>query len=159
VSGTADLGPSHHPLPPPPIRSVAGTVFGMTTLLGGLLVVVGSFMPWLTVAAAFVGTISYSGVEGGKDGVITLIIGVLAVTVGAVRLLSQRVPRVVQHISAALGVLVLAIGFYDLEEVRQRVAGFSTEPYGTAFTGPGLYAVIVGGGLITIGGLVSQRPQ
>jgi hypothetical protein len=134
-------------------------VFAVATLLGGLLVVVGSFLPWVTFHAAFVGSISYSGVDGGKDGLITLVFGVLTVAIGAVRL-TERLPRVLQHLPAPLGLLTLAIGFYDLDEIQVRVAEFSSEQeYGTAMVGGGLYTLIIGGVLATIGGLVSQRPR
>jgi hypothetical protein len=129
----------------------------VTTLLGGLLVGVGSFLPWVTVASAFY-AVSFNGVGGGKDGVLTLILGVVAVAIGAVRLVGM-VPPTVQHLSGLLGVGVLALGFFDLEEVQRGVAEFSAQQeYGTAFTGAGLYTILVGGGLVTIGGLISQRP-
>jgi hypothetical protein len=159
VSSMPSGGPPYYPPypPPQPAGSVAGTLFGLATLLGGLLVVAGSFMPWLTASAPFAGTISRSGVDGGGDGVITLIIGVLAVTIGGVRLLSQRVPRVVQHLPVTFGLLAIWTGFYDLDAVQEMAAELSANENTSAMTGPGLYTIITGGFLVTIGGFVSHR--
>ena len=43
---------------------------GLLMLGGAALVVVGSFLPWITATAPFVGTVSRSLMDGGSDGVI-----------------------------------------------------------------------------------------
>ena len=62
------------PESPPPAGLVRNQIVPGATMigLGGLLIVLGSFLPWLTATAPFVGTISRNGMEGG-DGIITLI--------------------------------------------------------------------------------------
>jgi hypothetical protein len=73
--------------PPPPPPAPSGlmrnpVVPGATmALLGGVLIVLGSFLPWLTATAPLVGTISRNGMEGG-DGIITLILGVVTILIG-----------------------------------------------------------------------------
>jgi hypothetical protein len=62
---------------------------GFHILLGaGALLVVGALLPWATVIAPFVGTISAAGTDG--DGVITLVLGLLVGACGIVGLRSQR---------------------------------------------------------------------
>jgi integrase len=47
--------------------------------VGGALAVVGSFLPWITATAAFLGTITRSGLDGRGDGMVTLVGGLVAV--------------------------------------------------------------------------------
>jgi hypothetical protein len=62
-------------------------VFGATvTTLGGLLIVLGSFLPWLTATAPLIGTITVNGLQGGGDGIITLALGIITVVIGILQL-------------------------------------------------------------------------
>jgi len=59
--------------------------------LGGVVVGIGSFLPWLTAMAPFVGSISANGLQGRGDGIITLIAGALP-TSGRDRCLRKQIP-------------------------------------------------------------------
>jgi hypothetical protein len=48
---------------------------GMIAIAGGLLLVLGAFLPWVKVTAALVGSLAVSGIEG--DGIFFLVGGVL----------------------------------------------------------------------------------
>ena len=107
------------PMPPPPVvagnASVKGAVLG---LIGGAAIVAGSFLPWITVSAPFVGSLSKNGMEGG-DGVITLAIGIAIVALSLTGMLGGKV-------SAASGVIMLlaslaagAIGVIDYLDIQK----------------------------------------
>ena len=104
------------PPPPPPARNGDGglvsTRTGFHILLGaGALLVVGALLPWATVIAPFVGTISAAGTDG--DGVITLVLGLVVGACGFVGLRSQRGKAA--KIAGAIGLVVAAvIGCYDV---------------------------------------------
>src|SRR5262245_53875284 len=44
-------------------------------VIGGVMVAAGAFLPWITVTAAFVGTIERNGLDGGGDGLIAIGVG------------------------------------------------------------------------------------
>jgi hypothetical protein len=55
---------------------------GIGLILAGGLLVVASFMPWASVQT-LLGTVSYSGVDGNGDGIITLVAGFFVGLMGA----------------------------------------------------------------------------
>ncbi len=63
-------------------------------LVAGVLAVVGSFLPWITATAAFVGTISRNGIDGGGDWVITIVLGLVIALMGVAILASPSNPSV-----------------------------------------------------------------
>jgi hypothetical protein len=71
------------------------------TLLGGVLIVLGSFLPWLTATAPLVGTMSRNGMEGG-DGIITLILGVVTILIGVTQLTATNLPTLLQRSPSSL---------------------------------------------------------
>ena len=88
---------------------------------GGLLIAVGSFLPWITATAAFVGSVSVSGLDGGGDGIITLIVGI-AVIVFAVVVLVGNQTGTAWDIPIALGGLIAGgVAIVNLAEVNDRV--------------------------------------
>lgn len=126
----------------------------LVTIAGGTLAVVGSFLPWVSLQAPFVGTIQKSGMEGG-DGVITLVIGAIALLVGIAYLTSAQLPRVVtgSPILGALGVGFVAILNYM--DVSSRVGQLSTdtEGLGSGSVGVGLYSLGFAALLLLVGGV------
>jgi hypothetical protein len=54
---------------------------GILAIVGGGLIVLGAFLPWVKATAAFVGTITRSGMEGG-DGPIFLAAGFVIAGIG-----------------------------------------------------------------------------
>jgi hypothetical protein len=82
------------------------------TVLGGLLIVLGSVLPWLSFTAPFVGTITKNGMEGG-DGIITLILGVVTILIGVTQFTATRLPVVMHRSSIATGVITGVVATYD----------------------------------------------
>lgn len=130
------------------------------TIIGGALLALGSFMPWVTAVdfSNGVDTWSFSGLDGVRDGLFILPIGIGAVCIGVTRLVVSTHPYF-QRLPLALGVLAAAISIYDLVDINERLADMNTSTTnGAVSQGPGLYAVIVGAVVTAIGGLVVTGP-
>jgi hypothetical protein len=123
------------------------SVAGAAVLLGGIGVVVGSFLPWITVSSAFT-TVSRSGIDGGGDGVITLVIGALIAVCG-VFLATGRKAVAAWAAGLVLGLAAAGIGILDAADVQERIEGVGSAA-AMASTGAGLYVVIVGGVLAAL---------
>jgi hypothetical protein len=126
--------------------------------LGGLLIVLGSFLPWLTATAPFVGTISRNGMEGG-DGIITLILGVVVtILIGVSQLTATRMPALLQRSSIVTGVITGAVAIYDYVEVQRRIEDVKEQSeLISASVGAGIWTLIVGAILAIVGGVVVRN--
>jgi hypothetical protein len=122
--------------------------------VGGGLVLIGSFMPWASVATAF-GTVSIAGTEG--DGKITLFIGLVMVLLSVLELtgnvLVVGLPTRVLALIAAFG--AAGVGGYDLVNVSNNLSSVSSE-FARASIGVGLYAVVGGGVVAIVGGFMNR---
>jgi len=94
---------------------------GLVVLGGATLVVIGTFLPWITATAPFIGTISRSLMDGGSDGPIldalagiVLLIGLTMALRGPMRLISVL----------AILTLILAGGVvvFDYSAMQSRVS-------------------------------------
>lgn len=120
---------------------------------GGVLVTLGSFMPWATITAPLIGTVTRSGMDGNSDGHYTIWFGLLILGLGAARFardhLALRIPIVV------LAVLAFLFGAIDLAAVNEKMSGLSNA-YAWASTGPGLYVIVLGGVVAAVGAFVRR---
>ncbi len=133
--------------PPPPASRVTPGISAVA-LLGGAMIVAGAFLPWKSL-----GMISRSGVDGGGDGVITALLGLLVVLAAAAPLRSWR--RIVCLLA---GALAAAIGVLDLVEVQRQIDSLEGNPFQGALTvGYGLYVTIAGGVFAVIGVAAAKR--
>jgi hypothetical protein len=127
------------------------------TLLGGVLIVLGSFLPWLTATAPLVGTISRNGMEGG-DGVITLILGVVTILIGVTQLTATNLPILLQRspiITGAISGIVAIINYLD---VQQRIEDVREESeLIAASVGAGIWTLVVGAVLAIVGGILVRK--
>lgn len=153
--GPEPVTPAMTPVQAP--RNNSGGAFALLTVLGGLLLVVGSFLPWVAVMAPFVGTMSRNGLDGGGDGIVTLVAGVATLTVGAARLMTSLRPGI-QRLPILFGALALLIAVMDLSAVSERVASVGSSPFVQAYAGSGLYLLVVGAVVTGLGGLAVSRP-
>jgi hypothetical protein len=122
----------------------------------------GSFLPWLTVTAPLIGTISRSGLDGGGDGVITLALGVVTVLIGAARLMSTSMATLWYRASIITGLIVGATAIYANSQVQDRIAqakDAAGEFAGllVANTGAGLWTLGIGAALAIVGGMVTRK--
>jgi hypothetical protein len=151
--------PAQPPSPPPPTGLVRSQIVPGATMigLGGLLIVLGSFLPWLTATAPFVGTISKSGMEGG-DGIITLILGVVTILIGVSQLTATRLPTLLQRSSIATGIITGAVAIYDYVDVQRRIEQVKEQTeLVSASVGAGIWTLIVGAILSIVGGMVVRN--
>lgn len=147
------------PPPSPPARLVRNPVVPGATMtgLGGLLIILGSFLPWLTATAPFVGTITRNGMEGG-DGIITLILGVITILIGVSQLTATRLPTLLQRSSIATGVITGIVAAFNYLEVQRRIedANEQTELV-AASVGSGIWTLVVGAVLAIVGGVLLRN--
>ena len=114
---------------------------------GGVLAVIGAFLPW----ASFMG-MSVNGLDG--DGAITLILGAAA---GAVILLREW-EQVDQIGVGVLGLLTLGIGYMDYSDIDSLASGSQTSGLSLSISpGIGLYLTILGGILMLAAAALGYR--
>jgi hypothetical protein len=122
---------------PPPNRTYA-----YLALACAAAVIAGSLGPWVTITAAFFGTIDVRGTKG--DGDLTL---GLSLAAGLLMALACSAPRRRwPAVLAAVGFLAAAaIGAYDWNNVSDRLADSAGEEFiASAGVGWGLYLVTIG---------------
>ena len=125
---------------------------GLITGLGAIVAVIGSMTPWATITAPLLGSVSVNGTQG--DGLITLILGLVAIGL-AIGIASAVSPRGFAAGASIIGGIIFIIAAVDLNNVQRVVedANYSSDLV-LAQVGGGLYATLIGGIGITLGGLV-----
>jgi hypothetical protein len=112
---------------------------------GSIVVILGSVLPWAIVEVVLFGQQSVGGLDG--DGVITLALGIIVLILAlTAREESGNAPPVIAGLLALVAGL---IGLYDLTNVQQINPGI----LGEVSVGVGLYLVVIGAGVATVGSL------
>lgn len=154
---TPSGGSSPKPLPP----GTTGITGAVMILIGGLLMIVGSFLPWLRANAPLVGDLSRNGMDEG--GVGTLIGGIVAILIGVAHMTGSKMPSFLQPSAIFLGLFYAGWAIYvTVDSIQPRVDQFlarSGALGGDAGVGMGLYAVGVGALSCLLGGIVVRRPR
>lgn len=119
-----ELMPDPAPAPAPPGRPVDRTA-ALMILGAGLGIVLASFLPWATITAPIVGSMSVSGTDGG-DGWITAAVGAAVAGYGAM-ILRRRLPAVLGWFAALGGLGVAGLAVWDIIDLRSRVADLKAE--------------------------------
>lgn len=136
-----------------PAERDSGNAVAAITVLGGLLVVVASFLPWYVIESENLST-SVGALAGVGDWIVTLPLGVAALTIGVVRFVSSPRP-LIQRVPIILGWLAGVVAAADLTRISRATAiPDSTHIY----PGTGLYLLILGAVVTLVGGLVVTRP-
>jgi hypothetical protein len=144
-------------------------------LLGGALAAIGSFLTWADVRVGDVSA-SAKGVDG-SDGYITLVLGLIAILAG---ILALRAPkRGIAVLGIVAGLVIMGVGIYDATTAEDSVLDSVAEDVAPTLGAPvdqvrnvlqqqadsgqldvslqlGLYAVIGGGALALIGGVIAM---
>lgn len=115
----------------------------MAVMSGGVLIVLGTLLPWISTSSR-AGDVAFSGIAGGGDGWITLPVGI-----GIIALAAFSMRGATEFNRAAvwlLSLIVFAVFWTDLGQVRRAVIGFESEArgLGTADVGIGLWILALG---------------
>jgi hypothetical protein len=129
-------------------------------IVAAAAIAIGSFLPWATLSAPFVGTISKSGVQGG-DGILSLVgAGVLAL-LAFIAIGSRGKRRFLTLLIVLVSAGVAALGGYEFADLANRFHAVKNDPaiggsvlpmYGT-----GLYVLTAGAALALIAGFCVAR--
>ena len=110
--------------PPPPPATIPATT-GWIVAAAGAAVILGSFLPWGSITAPFIGTYSISGVDG-ADGWITAVVGALLAAYGMV-VRARRLPVAVDVLVLLGGLAVAAVAGWKILELQRRVTDMRAE--------------------------------
>lgn len=141
----------------PPV--VVGSVL---LILGGALMVVGSFLNWLSVDAptltSFGVDLSFNGFGGEgetKDGPVFVFLAVVLVAFGVTMLAAKKV-LAVAILSVVVASLALLAAYVDVKDVRDSIDELKTLDNAiTATMGPGLWVVLAGAVVGLVGGIAT----
>jgi hypothetical protein len=149
-----EQAPPPYPVPEPTQpKTPRNTTFSWLVGAGAVLIILGSFLPWVTAVTIF-GTISKSGLDGGGDGVITLILG-LAFTGAVLTSVTRGVARSLRWSTAILGVIMVLVAIAELNYVKTRLASIAANPFLTTSVGAGVYVLMLGSVVVLLGALAS----
>ena len=112
--------------------------------IAAVVVFIAAFLPWATADAVIISS-TKTGIEG--DGVITLVLGLVALPC----IVYAHWRSWVWLLPAIMGVAIAAIGIYDWAELT----GLSSD-VATVSVGAGLVLTVVGGLVLTIMALLSK---
>ena len=108
-------------------------------LVAGVLAILGSFLPWIQATAPLVGTISRTGLDGGGDGIISIVLGIV-MALFAIAILARSGRRNVARVGALICAVALgALAYFDIADVNSRIAGLDVNVNGSI--GAGLIVV------------------
>ena len=133
--------------PAPPPQRPAVPVAGALMIAAGVLMVIGSFMPWFQLTGS-----SFSGMDkiGGetKDGPVFVVMGVALAAFGASLLIWRRLIAVaiVAIVIAGFGLLAAIVDYSDVRDLADVLGGSA---------GAGLVVVIIGAVCGVAGGIVA----
>lgn len=114
----------------------------LAAVLCGLGVIIGSLGPWLKVTLPLVGTVTVSGTDGNRDGLFTLVAGVLAVLIMAVIAVGSRESRSLGALTVVAGLLFLIVAgvvTYDWANLQRHISDMDEDYRHLVTAGWGLY--------------------
>jgi hypothetical protein len=157
--GTSEPQPQEPNAPAPPSGVMRNPVVPAATLigLGGLLLILGSFLPWLTFTVAFTGTISHSGMEGGA-GIVTLVLGVVTLLIGVTTLTGTQMPSFLQGSPIVTGSIAFVVAWIDYGQVQRRITSAkAASELVSGSAGAGLWTLFVGAAVTIAGGALISK--
>lgn len=118
-----------------------------TVAIGGVLVVVGSVLPWVTATGAFGISVSRSGVEGG-DGLLTIALGIGIGLLGLTMVRGRNLER--WRVAFIASAVTLALIVLDYFVIQDRIDDLSDDSI-FASVGLGVWIVGIGALIATYG--------
>jgi len=136
---------------------VSRKTMALLAVAGGGLLIIGSFMPWLKASAAFVGSLSVNGLDGGGDGIYLLIIGAFMLALGTAMLIGWTVkPLTAGWLMTSATIISIFIVIVDYGDVSERASQASSD-VALASVGPGLIICALGSVALFVGALVAFK--
>jgi len=142
--------PTEVPMAVPPKRITSGCILA---IVGGLLTVIGLFLPWFSVTAETIvgGSMSFPGILFGIWGILVLIFGILMIVLAAVK------KPLIAGIFGILGLVFALIPILIIEGMLAPLAGLAGMTgvtWGPTF---GWFLTLIGAVLAMIGGFVGHK--
>jgi hypothetical protein len=135
------------------MRPAGNTQAGWLTLAGGVLVVLGVFLPWITASGPG-GSVSFSGLDSNEWGFV--ILGGFAIVRG---LSMARPDRFHFTLGTPLigGIILAVLVALRWGDLQDALAIYRTQPGVTASLGIGVWSVIAGTACVLLGGVMLLR--
>lgn len=144
--------------PEAPEKTNSGGPGAVIALLGGILVVLGSMMPWLTAVDPYSGIISKGGMDAAGDGNVTILLGIVIIAIAGARFATRMHPAA-QLLPILPALFTLMIASADYMQITAWIYDHRTYA-GYAYTGSGLNMVFIGAIAAGIGSLIVRlRPR
>ena len=127
----------------------------MVIAIGGGMLAVGSMLPWISATTGF-GTLTRSGLDGGGDGVFTLLLGVAGVflglnLLGVVGVAHPKAP-VGAIVAGSIALVILVLAYLDVQSRIDEAPSLVG-----ASVGAGLYVSALGAGMVLFGGIREEQ--
>ena len=149
TNASPQWGPSQVPPPPsgPPAPAAGGgqwTFANLALVAVGVALVIAPFLPFINATAAFVGSLSRSGVEmtDGEALILSVCGGLIAFT-GFQRAMGRAVSRLLPIVAA---IVAIALSGYYYNQVSDRVSAVASD-YALASVGAGLWLAFASAGI------------
>lgn len=137
----------------PPARKQPAVVAGPEAripaalmILGGILVVGGSVLPWETVSSS-VGVVNRGGLET-SDAAVSLALGLIVAT-GGVFALRRRASGYWRGMLLVVSILILGLFLLDANALQRSTTAFNAQDAGKAVAGLGIGLYVIALGAIT----------
>ena len=130
------------------------TTYTAGMALGGILAIIGSFLPWAELNTPF-GSAKLSAIADGRDGIFTLILGIVVMAF-SVGFLFWEGPKIkLCGLLLAVSVLIFIIAVVDMSRLSDISRTWNQDGLGgVASVGAGLYVVLIGSIISACSGLV-----
>jgi len=147
----------------PPSEARPDVAGALITIFGGVLLIVSAFLPWLS-AQAFVASVSRNAFQLGDqmgfspDGLVLVLLGLVAVLIGATRLMKASLPRWVQRSPIIVGIGALLVPISEVGAINDLARQVSTaSDLATASVGFGVWLAILAAAVTVVGGFVLRK--
>jgi len=140
------------PQPPQPARKLKHS--HILSILSGLLLVAGAFLPWATLSNSLGASYTITGIEA--DGIFTIVIGAVIVLVSYLLIIRKAKGKKSGIGLFVVGLVALVIGAIDTMGVNQVIEekkSVMAQSGIAAHVGIGLYLTLIGGILALIAGI------
>jgi hypothetical protein len=138
------------PMAPPPKKMTSGLIIA---LIGGLLMLIGTFLPWATVKGTnILGTteeISVIGAASGIGGILVLVMGILVIIMAAIK------KPILAMVFGIIGLAFSGLAFIGISALDTLLTGSDI----SVEIGIGIFISLIGCVLALVGGIVGKVQQ